>query len=282
LPQTGFEYEMKKTSLPLSSGPLSSGPVRFARAGLTRIGLLSKPLPKPMALLSSERHVMWLKQQNIAFIRVPKAANSSVRIKLARCFGLTKQSEISPNKDRFWRDIESDSATSMTTSQFATRQVTRDCWSFTVVRNPVARLYSCWNNKVIENEDLSKKFLASGVRSGMPFDEFVDCVARTDEKNSDIHVWSMKTILCHEGRVVPDFVGRVETIDRDWKHICYEVQIRTGTKLGPMLQRNVRGQTEGSIFDTFSPETKNLILQKYKEDFELFYPEFYARETEST
>ncbi|WP_456389769.1 sulfotransferase family 2 domain-containing protein [Profundibacter sp.] len=219
----------------------------------------------------SQRHVIYFPEAKIAYFRVPKAANSSTRTLLAQTFGMTVQDGVRPAMDFFW--IDRSEATSLTLNQFCKLRKNTDIWSFSFVRHPVTRLYSCWNNKVLENSTLSPSFLKMGITSGMKFADFVARVAKQTDKNSDIHVRSMSSILTAKGKLLPDFIGRVETIDTDWEVIRAEILRRSGIEAGPMLRRNMRGKTDLSIVDSLTNTTLKQIETRYSEDYERFYPD---------
>jgi len=227
---------------------------------------------------SVERHVIWLPEARIAYIRAPKAANTSIRTALAQAFGMTSHKGNTPGKDAFWGEQGRKRARRMRTSSFALHPGARGGWSFSFVRHPVARLYSCWENKVVENPDLLPAMADMGIEPDMDFDAFVKAVARTPDAKSEIHLRSQASILTWRGRVVPDFVGRVEEVKADWAHVQRELQCRCGVDPGPMLRRNVRGRTRPDISEHLKPATLDLIAERYSEDFRLFYPAALGRD----
>lgn len=219
-----------------------------------------------------ERHVIWLPGPRIGYFRVAKAANTSIRTALAQAFGLTSTKGHTPGKDAFWDEQGRKQATRMRTASFALHPGLRGGWSFSFVRHPVARLYSCWENKVVENPVLLPGMAEMGIVPDMDFAAFVAVVARTPDAKSEIHLWSQASILTWRGRVVPDFVGRVENAEADWAHVRVEMQARCGVDPGPMLRRNMRGQSAPEIAEHLSPDTLERIKRRYAEDFRLFYP----------
>ena len=69
-----------------------------------------------------ERHYLVLPQLGLAYCRVPKAANSSVRYLLARRFGFKApeaEPNLVPNKDRFWTGQPPGVAHCLTPADFA-------------------------------------------------------------------------------------------------------------------------------------------------------------------
>jgi hypothetical protein len=161
----------------------------------------------------------------------------------------------------------------MTPERFVREGHAARCWTFSFVRHPVARLYSCWNNKVIENDTLSPRFAAMGVRPGMPFAAFVQAVAETPDDRCDIHVRSQSGILEHHGRLVPDFVGRVERIEADWATVAERIEARTGVAMGRLGERNMRMRTCKNVALTLPEKVQARIVERYRRDFELFYPD---------
>ena len=87
-----------------------------------------------------ERHYLVLPQLGLAYCRVPKAANSSVRYLLARRFGFKApeaEPNLVPNKDRFWTGQPPGVAHCLTPADFALLQAGADRpWCFSIVRNP--------------------------------------------------------------------------------------------------------------------------------------------------
>lgn len=221
-----------------------------------------------------ERHYLLLPKLGIGYCRVPKAANSSVRFLLAKRFGLTSDDPAQrPNKDTFWLEQPQDKALSLTTEGYLALPVRKRPWCFTLVRNPVSRLYSAWNNKIIENKgELSGRFRDMGAEQGMSFDAFVDCVAASPDETCDIHVRSQMAILSYKGKVLPDFVGRVETVRPDWEHIRYEIRVRTGRRIPALLQKNVRANVQPDVAKEIAAPVLAKIVERYQDDFKRFYP----------
>jgi hypothetical protein len=242
-------------SSPVTLGPLRRWAQAFALPG-TRL---------------DNRHVLWLRAPDIAYFRVTKAANSAIRAALALHFGHHRDADDRPWNDGFW--LHRPGVSLLGRGSFALHPGTRRTLSFTFVRHPVSRLYSCWNNKLIESDRLLPRFEAMGARLGMSFEAFADLVARSPDETSDIHFRSQQAIVTFRGRVLPGFVGRVETLDADWARLGALVEARGGPHLGPLRARNVRARAEPEIARDLDAATLRLIRQRYRRDFELFYPE---------
>ena len=219
----------------------------------------------------SERHVVYLPKANLAYIRIPKAANTSIRTALAAAFDLVETDSLVPNRDRFWVDLDETKAQALTHQAFQAHRADQNLWCFSFVRHPLSRLYSCWENKVIQNDQLGRVFQNMGVKTGMSFDAFVECVAKTPDDFCDIHVQSQASLLVHNGVLVPDFVGRVENIDQDWAYVRSQCRELIGVELGALPKKNVRAQIQPEIASDVSKETLERIKIRYAADFKLFY-----------
>jgi hypothetical protein len=242
---------------------------------LTLRGLkrLRRPKHKNPPLGQRDRHVLWLHEANIAFIRVPKAASSSVRYLLAKKFRLRQiDDKFKPNNDRFWDLLPDAEVTRLSLAEFERQRSTSNPWSFSIVRHPVSRLYSCWNNKIRENNELSPRFCGMGVELGMEFPDFVDLVCGTPDEYSDIHTVSQSRILTYRGELVPDYCAHMETLLDDWEEIRRNIALKSGIEMGSLLKKNKRISVSENISKSLSQATLDLIRKRYHEDFERFYP----------
>lgn len=220
-----------------------------------------------------DRHVIWLPRHRLAYIRVPKAANSSIRYGLAERFQITSKANSRANKDHFWAHVADGAAATLTPKAYQQKPECRTSWCFSFVRHPVARLYSSWNNKVVENKEVPIGFARMGLSSGQSFADFVARVAAVPDAESDIHVRSQWSILSHDNHLVPDFIGRVETIAQDWDHVRFETRLRCGVDPGPLARINMRARARPDIASSLPTDLLAKIHARYEQDFQLFYPD---------
>lgn len=218
-----------------------------------------------------ERHVNWLPQAGIAYFRVPKAGNSSVRTALARGFELQGPDALKPWNDGFWRAQPKHIARALSPKAYLRQTRGQDVWSFTLIRHPVHRLYSCYNNKILENETLMPVFAEMGFNQSTSFEAFVEQVAQLSDKQSDLHIRAQSSFLTLDGKLLPDFVGRLENIEQDWQHIRSETRARCGVDLGAMPLKNHRQKRQPEVTQITTPQTLKLIETRYAQDFELLY-----------
>ncbi len=87
-----------------------------------------------------------------------------------------------------------------------------------------------------------------------------------------ISTYARKPILTQNGRLLPHFVGRVEHLESDWEHVCYEVRMRCQTDLGPLPHKNRRSNAGEDANGELTPKIEQMIRRRFAQDFELFYP----------
>jgi hypothetical protein len=106
--------------------------------------------------------------------------------------------------------------------------------TFTFVRNPWSRLVSTYRQKVAAGATTSRLkdgvfegFLESGipVYAGIAFAEFCELVCSFPDNATEKHLQSQSYVLMHKGAAVVKNVGRIETINEDWRRIAENVGI---------------------------------------------------------
>lgn len=137
-------------------------------------------------------------------------------------------------------------------------------WIFAVVRDPHARLESCWRNKCFGSWRPS--FAAWGLRREMPFAAFVETVcAIADEDCAGFgqhwrgQAWDM-TI---DGRLAPHFIGRFDRLAQSWR----VVQAKSRIPLPDLQHVNATGAAGGAI--DWTPALRDLVRRRYLEDFRI-------------
>jgi hypothetical protein len=131
-------------------------------------------------------------------------------------------------------------------------------FKFGFVRNPWARIVSCYFNKVV-----SKEKRMSGFKEcfGKDFDYFVDFINRTDLSTANRHI-KLQTKLLPLTHI--DFIGRLENFDKDMGHIGKVLGLR-------IVKVSKQNKTKHLHYSQYYTErTKRIIAEKYKEDIEAF------------
>ena len=222
-----------------------------------------------------DRHIIVLKDYGVGYARVPKAANTRIKVMLAARLGVLKGAKDEGTKqavssDRFWLSPPTGGAEMVTPSELA-----RDwpgTFVFTVVRNPFSRLVSCYESKILAPEAVSPGMRRSGMTARMRFGEFVETVAATPDRRADIHYRSQADILTHEGAIVPHFIARFEQLPADWERLRAILGEEHGLRLPAWPERRAEPDRK-RLTSPWTGSLVALVRQRYEADFRLFYPD---------
>ena len=115
-----------------------------------------------------------------------------------------------------------------------------DYFLFTFVRNPWDRIASCYRNKIFSrfwrNDNLgdlnSLKINGMGIHKSersepVTFKEFLLYLNENKDSLYKNEHWAPQASLVDTDKL--DFVGRLETLDKDWKYVCEKIGIEYKT-----------------------------------------------------
>jgi len=208
----------------------------------------------------------------LAFGRVPKVANSSIKTALARHVPVDPDIDERPGRDRYWMRKGGGGA-----HMASARAVAADrsgLLVFAFVRDPFDRLASCYVNKILQAKTFPPLFTALGLAPGMSFDAFTARVAEIPDAVADDHFRAQSAMLMADGKVVPTFVGRFERIGEDWERLRAAVVAHAGADLGALPHiNNRRGGADdlGALYA--DPAVVARVRRRYAGDFAAFYPD---------
>ena len=101
----------------------------------------------------------------------------------------------------------------------------------------------------------------------MPFKEFVKAIYSIPDKYADDHFKSQYLFITNkQGKLVCDFIGRIENFKQDFKKICEKIDINAPKKY-PHKRKSKRKKDYREYYDE---ETKKLVEERYKEDLKYF------------
>lgn len=135
-----------------------------------------------------------------------------------------------------------------------------DWFKFSFVREPVARLVSCWKNKVVESNMFE---FDEGMYEKMKvFEFFLTWVEAQDIDTAEEHLQSQHMLIDHQNL---NFLGKLESFESDLQTVAEKIGM-------PLKNIHKKNQSTNQKIE-LSEEISNRIKKIYAKDFELFYPE---------
>ena len=147
-----------------------------------------------------------------------------------------------------------------------------DCYRFAIVRDPWARAYSCYKQK-IKNPSPIKQALHFGSREGlhpqMSFGDFVYwlCSRSGADDRADRHWASQHLILGLDLGMRYEFIGKLETMADDLAAVSQRLGFAPETF---SERRNSSTEKSDSYLRHYTPDLAELIAQRYAMDIETF------------
>jgi chondroitin 4-sulfotransferase 11 len=160
-------------------------------------------------------------------------------------------------------------------------------FKFAFVRNPWARVVSCYLDKVVNPNDRASKILDRfpELPPNAPFADFVHFLAETEggsDRYADRHWMSQyRFVADEEGTPLSiDHVGRSEGLQEEFRHVCRRLDL-------PEIELpylNTRHGWRGSVSDVeehrayyrdfYTSETRAQVARRYERDIDLFGYEY--------
>lgn len=207
-----------------------------------------QPLETPLLALDSPR---------VAYVPVPKAANSSVRTALMTAVG--REDAVAAGVHRSTRAL-------LWPAPAFFAQDRSDWFVFTVVRDPVARALSAWRNKLIEPDEIFRPLRRMGVTERLSFEDFC-AVCR------DWPAWALNDHFMPQSLYLSQVLDRpelqvlhVETLAQDWPRV--RDALRTGGA-HPQEALGRHNAARQAVDPDLTQEARRLLRQIYKKDFEV-------------
>ena len=145
-------------------------------------------------------------------------------------------------------------------SPFARReyieQTFQSYFKFGFVRNPWDRVVSLYNRK--ENREQL---------NNMDFDEFVNWIQLSSDTcvHPSPHRYQLDWFKDKGGKVVADFIGRFEHIEKDWAYVAQQLNI-----CEPLPHENSNPGNKKHYTEYYTDTTRRIVAEKFKEDIEYF------------
>ena len=219
----------------------------------------------------NERHFIQFRDLPLLYGRVPKVANSSIKASLSRLLTQNPEQGLRTTSDAFWSKSTNGETCMVSNHTARMCRGTHFCFSF--VRNPFDRLVSAYNNKILELDEVPGPMQVMGLNHKMGFPAFLECIAATVDASMDVHLLPQSSILCLDGQLIPNFIGRLESIESDWQQLKIRLKQERLPSLGNLPEKNRRRSDDHSdVGQYFSdPGLVQLVVDRYGDDLDLFY-----------
>ncbi|NWK56808.1 sulfotransferase family 2 domain-containing protein [Verrucomicrobiaceae bacterium N1E253] len=212
-------------------------------------------------------HIWRIPSVNVGMIQNYKVGSRSLRLAVARHLLQSDEGEEDIAYDQLSdsRVKELDKKYSGFYALDSVRQQFPEMFLFTFVRHPLSRLHSCYVNKLVDAKryGVKNQFKNWGVDYNTSFDEFVRMVADTPDGASDRHFRSQSWFVSVDGKLVADYIGKLESFKQDWQVLAD----RFGFPELP--HKNKSSKSKVHFSEHYSKEIYELAVERYRQDIEL-------------
>lgn len=212
------------------------------------------------------RKFIHLRPLSLVYARIPKVANSSIKNVLASLIATNPAEGLKPTNDRFWRVCTGEDADWLNAADYTS--LYNDCLSFTFVREPMDRLFSCYVNKILAN-GCRKPFSSRGYRADMDFNGFVAHTCSMEPGDMEVHTQPQAYLASDNLGRLPHFVGCYERLDADWTRLVNLCKTRGHALPDTLPVLNRRTEAKQGVSRKVSDETLRMFRAKFREDLEM-------------
>jgi hypothetical protein len=198
-----------------------------------------------------------LHRYKVVYFTIPKVASSSLKKVCRELLSENEENNYSVHKFSF---------------PFATKDEIyenyQDYFKFAFVRDPWDRLVSCYFNKIhSKNEGVANTLKRyHKFWGGMTFEDFVKNVCEIEDRDANNHFKPQHLFLTdNKERWLPDFVGKLENIDKNLQYIHQKTGIPEFN-----LHKSNKNNDRSNYHNYYDQELREIVEKKYKKDIELF------------
>lgn len=147
----------------------------------------------------------------------------------------------------------------------------QDYLRIAVVRDPLARIASCWANKITPDQVLLKERDSQEYfRPGMSFQEFVERVCNRPDDMLDRHLHAQNKRMMERGKFLPQYLFPFDHLAQAWNlEIRKMVMQHCNVFLAPLPRMNVSG-SKSKTMEHWNPRLMEMVMERYSRDVELY------------
>ena len=161
----------------------------------------------------------------------------------------------------------------------------KEYFTFAFVRNPWDRLVSCYLDKIQSSNFTNEPEMVNGVYIGflnkygnrfyvgMRFTDFATEVCGIPDIISDRHFISQYYILMHNGKFLPNFIGRFENLEKDFQEICRisGLSLKLPHMFGNIPKKKLRkAWVKVDYRSYYTRELEEMVRKRYSRDIDFF------------
>ena len=213
----------------------------------------------------------------LVYARIPKCANTSIKTRLAELV-LTKRvthrnqaRDLQPTNDRFWKKCTNE-AQLLRPDRFTA--IHDAVTSFTVIREPLGRLHSCYREKVLR-ETVFPPMERLGYRNTMTFADFLDLTCALEIDAMDVHTQPQTFLISDSKGRLPNFIGLLDNLDADWARLSRLMEAKGVSLGGPLPRLNSSRASPGKVdsageMTAIPASTRRQVELTYGADIKLY------------
>jgi dermatan 4-sulfotransferase 1 len=215
----------------------------------------------PFAKSNSNGTVLVFRHHNIAYMPVPKAANSSIRAALLPLIGRDPHD--------VQRIQQFDGFDKTTIRRFVRAEHSPDWLFFTFVRNPYSRYASAYLDKLVTRHEPLRPLVRMGLQKGDSFAHFLRTLELWPSDQINEHFAPQTKILAAPLTAKGLQIGKLENLQADWASIQAEIKSRCGIALPGLEMRNA-GKSGSDWRALYDEGTIAMVRKLAAADFERF------------
>jgi hypothetical protein len=216
----------------------------------------------PLRVSMTDPWVLVFPEHKVAYIPIPKAANSSVRAALLPLIG-EEPSEV--KRIQAFQGFQK-----LRYSRFA--EVRQPGWFvFTVVRDPYSRYASGYLNKLVTRKEVLRPLRRMGLKKGDSFARYMMLLKAWPQEALNEHFAPQAIML---GDAINDALSvyKMEELSERWPEIAARIREASGVEVSHVGHRN-KGKAGVPWRSIYDDDTKEMAKNLGQHDFAIFgYP----------
>lgn len=210
---------------------------------------------------TSNAWVIVFPEYKVAYVPVPKCANSSIRAALLPLVGRSPSSV-----DRIQ---EFNGFTKIKMKRFVELYYAEDWYVFAVVRNPYARYASAYLDKLVTRHEPLRPLVKMGLNARNTFSEYLEMIAHWPPNALNEHFATQSTILRRVEKTIQIETFKLENVEAAWARVRARIKEVAGVEICRLEQRNA-SKFNGRWQDIYRRKDIELVKKIAAQDFSRF------------